>query len=79
MTSPLERMIDAACKPYPMITLRCPKCQKEKMVHREAIDPPTATVCVYPCPDCHGPEGEETSYLDAAGNTIDWNKEMGPK
>ena len=66
MATPLERLIDACCKPVDpnhFIWIRCPICLKEKRVFRDRTDPSDATEVVYPCDDCNEyRDGFEVKY-----------------
>ena len=72
--SPIERMIDEACGYDPTkkppkkekITLRCPRCGKEKLVDRSTTDPPGTVVIETDCPPCGG----GITYYDKDGNSI---------
>ena len=85
MTSPIERMIDAAVGLTPEkleelrarrrmthITIRCPVCGKTQETLRKPEDPPNAAVLVLPCPADFPKEREmvRVEYLDAAGEPI---------
>ncbi len=56
------------------ITLRCPRCKKEKVAPRSAdLDPPEATVAESLCPTCideTGAREPECWYFDAQGQPV---------
>lgn len=74
--SPIEMMVDRACgfdplKPYPRVTLRCPKCRREQSAATDPTDPPNTAVVLCVCPKCHDGSKVEVDYFDAKGRQID--------
>lgn len=49
------------------ITLRCPKCAREKVVDRLPHDYLGAVRMENECPECWGGDFVETKYFDSAG------------
>lgn len=79
--SPIEMMIDRATgydpsRPLrqpsrPMVTLRCPSCQRKRRVARERTDPKRAFYVEIPCDKCDDGGGKpETVYFDALNRQI---------
>jgi hypothetical protein len=79
--SPIERMIDAAtgfrpasAPPRPMVTLRCPKCQRTQRVAKHETDPPNTFFVETPCDRkrCDvGGDRPETMYFDEQNRQLD--------
>lgn len=80
--SPLERMIDAACKCVKCgragepgscgcwIKLQCPKCGTSRLTDRDATDPPAAVRLQVQCPYCNPGDFDEPIYFDALGRQM---------
>lgn len=77
--SPIERAVDRACgipddwEPPARITLRCPKCKKEKDAALDPTDPPGTVLVLTQCPECVGGDFGTVDYFDKDGKQI-----MGP-
>lgn len=63
-------------KPWHLVWLRCSKCQKKKLVHREYHDPAEAHFVQFQCPDCNPNGFENIEYFDKAGEQVipEWAK-----
>lgn len=81
MTTPIERMIDAAmvclrcgrkmgdaaCTCWDAMTIECPVCGRKKTCERIDLDPSTAVRMVAVCPRCPGAEDQIVRWYDANG------------
>ena len=71
--SPIEMMVDKACgfdpnaPQPPRVTLRCPKCKKEKDAAMDQTDPPGTAVVLTQCPECVGGDFSTVDYFDKDG------------
>jgi hypothetical protein len=74
--SPIERMVDQACgipddyESPPQVTLRCPKCKKEKQAALDPTDLPGTAVVLTQCPECVGNERSSVYYFDKSGKQL---------
>lgn len=72
----LDRLIDSACglprdwRPAPLITLRCPRCQRTLQAPLDKTDLPGTVSVETLCPDCCQGDFSETLYFDATGSQI---------
>lgn len=84
MVSPIERMIDDACKCTKCgggirecrcwVFLKCQRCGKGKKVERDETDPARADVVKILCPECNPGDFGEPSYFTAAGEEVSWTE-----
>lgn len=76
--TPIEMMVDRACGfdrsavvERPMVTLRCPRCQRKKRVEKDKTDPKRTAYVEVPCDKCdRGGDKPETTYWDALNRQI---------
>ena len=61
MATALDRLIDQACglQPGAFVTMRCPKCQKQRQALRHDSDPEGTAVVEAECPGCARAGGKE--------------------
>ncbi len=52
------------------INLRCPKCQKSKVVKRESSDPVSAVRVDIQCPECNGGDFDTPHFYGKNGQHI---------
>lgn len=74
--SPIQQMVDRACgipegwEPPARVTLRCPKCKREKDAAIEPTDPKGTTLVVTQCPECVGGDFSTVDYFDKDGKQL---------
>lgn len=55
---------------FAKLRIECPICRRTADSVRDELDPPEAVKALILCPDCVGGDFGETTYLNAAGETL---------